>query len=116
MVHLLGNYRIIQNIQSNGSICNTIDLKISGTMINVFDLSSGNIWRYIIEDIMFISVGKLVTVIIDIESYNWMDWERITKMQKMDYDNVTIGGQSFYQTPSWIQTNNRKRRIYEWSS
>ena len=69
-------------MQSSGLACNTIDTETSGAMINIFDLSARNIWRYIIKDIMFISVGKLVTIIVDVESCNSTYWERITKMQK----------------------------------
>ena len=102
------NYKSIKNIHFNKKICNTIDLKTSGAMINMFYLSSRNVWRYIIEDIIFISTGQLVIVIVDVESCNSVYWERITKIQKFDYDNVTIGRQSFYQILSWIWTNNRK--------
>ena len=78
-------------MQSNGLTCNVIDLETSGAMINIFDLSNKNIWRHIIEDIMFISEGKLVTVVVDVESCNLTYCERITKIQKYNYDSVIIG-------------------------
>ena len=49
---------------------------------------------------MFISVVKLVTLVVDVESGNLTYWGRITKMQKFDNDNVMIGGRHFYQIPS----------------
>ena len=65
----------------------------------MFDVSSQNIRRCIIEDIMFVSVGELVTIVVDIESCDSKYWEGIAELQRFDYDTLIIGGRSFYQIP-----------------
>ena len=47
-----------------------------------FDLSSRNIRRYIIEDIMFMSVGELVTLLVNVEYGNTQYWEGITEIHQ----------------------------------
>ena len=66
MVHLLGNRRSMRNVGSPDTT-STIGSVSSGGMYNMFDVSSRNMCRYIIEDIMFISVGELMTLVVDIE-------------------------------------------------
>ena len=86
--HPYSNRRSVRNLPSN----KTQNLDISCVMNHAFDLSSRNIRRYIIEDIMFISVGELVTLLIDVESNDTRRWESITNLQKFNYDKVIIAG------------------------
>ena len=102
------NRRSVRNLPASNPQKNVIDLDISGVMNHAFDLSSCNIRRYIIEDIMFLSVGELVTLLIDVESNDTTRWESITNIQKFDYDKVMVGGRSYYQVPSRVRSNNRK--------
>ena len=44
-----------------------------------FDLSSRNNWRYIIEDIMFVSIGDFVTIIVDVNDGNANYWGNISE-------------------------------------
>ena len=107
IVYPLGNCRSMRNVRSPDTT-STTDSESSGGMNYMFDVSSRNIRRYIIEDIMFISVGELVTLVVDIESYNSKRWESIAEIQRFDYDTVMIDGRSFYQIPSQVRSNNRK--------
>ena len=73
-----GNRRSTRHNLTRSINENTLDIDIS-SMYSVFDLSSRNIRRYIIEDIMFISVGELVTILIDSKSGGSKDWEDIAE-------------------------------------
>ena len=74
----------------------------------VFDLSSRNIRRYIIEDIMYLSVRDFVTIVVDVDSGNSDKWKRISVKQQFNYDNIQIGDRLFYQIPCIVRSNNRK--------
>ena len=107
-VHPLGNRRSARNIRSEDATSDTIDFEMTSGKNHNFDLSNRNIRRYVIEDIMFMSVGELVTLLVNIEYGNTKFWEDITEIHQFAYDSVMIGGASFYQIPSRVRSNNRK--------
>ena len=113
----LGNRRSIRNIRSPDATDNTIELETSGGMNYVFDLSSRSIRRYIIEDIMFISVGKLVTLIVLNKRDTWLTVDFFAKGDDKCIDGVELKFSSFFlkddlqmwgNKPMLQETPNRK--------
>ena len=102
-----GNRRSTRHLPSNEATNPTLDMGIIGNHY-IFDLSSRNIRRYIIEDIMFVSVGDLVTILVDINSCSSHKWQSISDKQKFELSIILIGGISYLQIPSRVRSNNRK--------
>ena len=109
-IDLSGNRRSTRHLPSNEATNPTLDMGIIGNH-SIFDLSSRNIRRYIIEDIMFVSVGDLVTILVDINSCNSHKWQSISDKQQFEFCIIMIGGMSYFQIPSRVQSNNRKGKF-----
>mmetsp|Transcript_8394 Transcript_8394/g.7946 ORF Transcript_8394/g.7946 Transcript_8394/m.7946 type:complete len:268 (-) Transcript_8394:255-1058(-) len=92
-----GNLRSTRhNLTSTSSVTEcTLDMDIS-SMYSAFDLSSRNIRRYIIEDIMYMSVGDLVTILIDSKSVGSENWEDIANKEQFNLEVVMIGEVSYF--------------------
>ena len=69
-VHPLGNRRSARNIHSEDATSDTINSEMTSVKNHNFDLFSYNIRRYIIEDLMFVSGGELVTLLVNVEYGN----------------------------------------------
>lgn len=95
----------------NDSTSDTFENDTSVSMQQVFDLPSRNICRYIIEDIMYVSVQDFVTIVVDVDLGNKDKWQRMADKQQFDYDNIQIGDRSFYQIPCRVRSNNRKNEF-----
>ena len=104
--NLSGNRRSICHYPSNDVTGNTI-----GMMYSVFDLLSRHICQYIIKDLIFLSVDKLVTIIIDSNSGDSNKWQSIAEKQLFGYEIIMISERSYFQIPSRIRSNNRKGKF-----
>ena len=60
---------------------------------------------------MFMSVGELVTILIDLKSVGSKNWENIADKQQFHLEVVMIGEVSYFQISSRILSNNRKEEF-----
>ena len=70
-----------------------------------YDLNSRKLRRYIIEDVMFVSPGESIVVLICNDSNDFPYWDKIIKEQNNSLDVVRLGTKSFYQINATVIKN-----------
>ena len=70
-----------------------------------YDLNSRKLRRCIVEDVMFVSPGESIVVLISNDSTDFSYWDKIIKEQDTGLDVVCFGSKTFYQINATVLKN-----------